>query len=150
MSAEPEGDLTTADKVAPGCMVAVCAIGLICAFPFILMGQLGIAMVYFVAAMLVAAGHALLLGLPLYHLLSRKGRPGAATAMICGLAVGAAPSLILALLIEPGSGTVAGGSGWWHWLEQRAALLGIPLFFGGCGLVGGLAFWSVALRGGKD
>jgi len=143
-------DMPTSEKIAPGCLAAACAAGLVPALPLFLGGQFALALIYFLAATFVAAVFALVFGLPLYHLLSRKGRPGAATAMICGLAIGAVPSLVLALLIEAWSGPVSAGSGWWEWLQQRAALLGMPLFFGGCGLVAGLAFWAVALRGPED
>jgi hypothetical protein len=136
------------DNMGRGWLAAICAASLVPAIPFA--AWLPLALVVFVAAFLVAAVHALLFGLPLFHLLSRQGRPGVAAALIGGLAVGALPSLVLITVMDPSSGALLGDPAMLEGLEQRAPYLVMPLAFGISGLAGGLAFWLVALRGAED
>lgn len=124
------------------CLAAVCAAAVLPAIPALAVHPvLGIAI--FMTAFFVAAGHAVVFGLPLYFLLSRRGRLGAAEALFGGLAVGALPSLALVSVMDLSSGALLGDPELLTGLGQQPGYLVMPLVFGGCGLVGGLAFWLV-------
>lgn len=128
--------------VLRGFLVAVCAAAAVPAIPALAVHPvLGIAI--FINAFFVAAGHALVFGLPLYYLLSRRGQPGAAGALFGGLAVGTLPSLALLSVMDPGSGALLGDPDLLNGLRRQPGYLLMLLLFGGCGLVGGLAFWLV-------
>lgn len=97
----------------------------------------------FSIAFIFALAHAVLLGLPFYILLRRRGRPRWWMALVGGFGVGALPIALLALVpaadqassggiatIINGSRTPAG------WLEYLLLVVGA----GGLGAIGGLAF----------
>lgn len=80
----------------------------------------------------VALGHALLLGLPLYLLLARRGAPRTGTTMLAGGLIGALPITILIAVSE----------------GQGAFGLALPpaILFGFCGWLGSSAFDFVVSR----
>ena len=136
------------DAMTRGWLAAICAAGLVPALPFL--AWLPLAFIVFAAAFFVAAAHVSLFGLPLFYLVSRRGRPGVAAALIGGFAVGALPSLVLILFMDPSSGALLGDPAMLEGLGQQPGYLVMPLVFGISGLAGGLAFWVVALRGAED
>jgi hypothetical protein len=84
-----------------------------------------IAVVYIlVFALPIAAAHVLIVWLPAWLLVSRWFRVGAFGAAALGLACGGLPILVIAWAGD--------------WLESAD---GVALLFGGCGIVGGGAFW---------
>jgi len=135
------------DTLGRGWLAAICAASLVPAIPFV--PWLPLALAIFVAAFFVAAAHVLLFGAPLFYLLSRRGPPGVAAALIGGLAVGALPSLILIFFMDPSSGALLGDPAMLEGIEERSGYFIMPLVFGISGLAGGLAFWIVALRGAE-
>jgi hypothetical protein len=72
----------------------------------------------------VAVAHVFLVWLPAWLLLKRRYEPGAVAAAALGFACGALPITV-----------IAWASGWMRGVGPVAGL------FGGCGLVGGVAFW---------
>jgi hypothetical protein len=107
-----------------------------------------------IASLPVAALHAVLLGLPLYMVLSRRREPGLALSAAAGFVTGMLPVLALELIVWPPPlgdiGALLGGAESGRelsaGLERWAQWLAAPVFFGGCGAVGGAAFWLVAIR----
>jgi len=81
---------------------------------------------FFVVAFAVALAHALVLGLPIFLLLRAKRWVNAMSAMASGFIVGAA-----SLAIEAAQGHI-----------DRTIIPGV-LVMGGCGAIGGLAFYAV-------
>ncbi|HEX8644982.1 MAG TPA: hypothetical protein VF702_13815 [Allosphingosinicella sp.] len=90
-------------------------------------GALAFAIFFFAAALAVAGGHVLLLGLPLYAALRGRGPVAWPTAAAAGFVIGALP---VQLLIDP----------------QDSGRFGAGLVFGLCGLASALAFWRVLYR----
>lgn len=89
---------------------------------------LGIALVVFITALVVAALHVGLLGIPLYLLVRRIVVPGWRVAGGCGIALGAGPFLL-----------IAAASG-----ERLGDDVSTALFLGVMGLIGGLSFqWKL-------
>jgi hypothetical protein len=72
----------------------------------------------------IAVAHVLLIWLPAWLLLKRRFDLGAAAAAALGFACGALPITIIAWA--------------WGWMGAVGPVAGL---FGGCGLVGGVAFW---------
>lgn len=95
-------------------------------------------------ALVVAALHALLIGLPAYLVLQPRLQPRLVTIVVVGFAISAGPISVLGLLSTPDSAsvggiqTVSGGMRTWAGFAQLivvAAGAGIP------GAVGGVVFW---------
>jgi hypothetical protein len=134
--------MSVPDRAPVGCLAAVLAAAAVPVIPMPLL---------LLFSLPIAALHALVIGIPLYAFLARRRRPGAALTLAGGFAVGALPALLLVALIGPppmdAAGALLGGSEsgpvlwaqWGRWGEYFAA----PLFFGGCGLIGGMVFWLV-------
>ncbi|MCA1360311.1 hypothetical protein I6F14_01980 [Bradyrhizobium sp. IC3069] len=102
---------------------------------------------------MVATAHAVLLGLPLYLLISRKrSHVGIAACALGGFAVGAMPFGVLALISMIGGGTPTtinwfnGAPPPFGWIEY-VSTLGL---LGSLGLVGGLTFWAAIRISGSD
>ena len=132
-----------------GCGAAILAAALIPVIPMPLL---------LVFSLPIAAVHVLVIGIPLYAFLARRRTPGLALTLAGAFVVGALPSLFLVTLIAPppmdAAGALFGGSESGpvlraqlvRWMEYFAA----PFFFGGCGMIGGLAFWLVVRAGPDD
>lgn len=136
------------DNVDRGWLSAILVASMVPALSSLMAGPLAIviAPIMFVTAFLLAAAHVVLLAMPSYYLLSRRGRPGVAATLIGGLAVGALPSLVLIFFMDPLSGALRGDASFPEVLEQGAAYFLMPLIFGFCGFAGALAFWVIAVR----
>ena len=136
------------DNVARGWLSAILIASLVPALASLMAGPLAILVgpIVFLTALPSAAAHVLLLAMPLRHLLSRNGPPGAAATLIGGFAVGALPSFVLILFTDPTSGALRGDASLARALEQGAAWFLMPLIFGICGFAGALAFWFTARR----
>lgn len=122
------------DRLLPACAAAsllVPVLGTLMAMlPALVTGAMGGAMIgiiFFIFATVVAAGHVLFLGLPLFAALSARGPAGWPAACAAGFALGALP---VQLLIDPG--------------DSSRIVFGIV--FGLCGLSSALAFWRVLYR----
>lgn len=131
-----------------GWLSAILVASLVPALSSLLAGPLAIvaAPIIFVTAFLIAGAHVLLLAMPSYYLLSRRGRPGVAGTLIGGLAVGALPSFVLIFFMDPLSGALRGDASFAEALEQGAAWFLMPLIFGICGFAGAIAFRVIAVR----
>jgi hypothetical protein len=94
---------------------------------------------------------ALVVGVPAYLLLRRRLKPTWLNCTIAGAVVAAAPSLLLMIVPTPGAFeqtgehiTVLNGVRTaWGWMEGLQGVAGI----GAVGLIGGLAFWLIAVAG---
>lgn len=112
--------------LAGGMAAAACAPALVGALIGLVAGGPVAAIFVFVIALVIAAGHVMVLALPLFALLSLSGRrPGWATALVAAILIGAAPVGVL--------------------IAREAAPWGA--FFG---LIGGLAFCAMSfVRAGR-
>lgn len=86
-----------------------------------------IGIVFFIVATVVAAGHVLFLGLPLFAALSARGPVGWPAACAAGFAIGALP---VQFAIDP----------------DDSSRIAFALLFGFCGLSSALVFWHILYR----
>ena len=128
-----DGDPDAPD-IAAACAAAIVWPALATAFATFMLtllfgpAALFLAVVGFVFALIIAALHVGLLGLPLYLLLRRVIEPDWRVAALCGAVLGVVPCLLIAL-----------SSG-----ESSAGLVFVVAIFGFMGLIGGLSFgWKL-------
>ena len=132
-----------------GCGAAILAAALVPVIPMPLL---------LVVSLPIAAVHALVIGIPLYAFLARRRTPGLALTLAGAFLVGALPSLLLVASLTPppmdAAGALFGGSESGPVLraqiERWAEYFAAPFFFGGCGMIGGLAFWLVVRASPED
>lgn len=100
-----------------------------------------IALTVLVLTFVIALGHAIVLGLPLFLIFRSKGWVNVMSCVVVGFAVGAAPAGVLTWPIQRpvfhifyGSGATAG---WVSYLKPLICL-------GSLGALGGFAFWFVS------
>ncbi|MEA3015751.1 MAG: hypothetical protein QOI38_473 [Sphingomonadales bacterium] len=105
-----------APLIAFGLLVGLAGGGILL-FPFLLV-------FVFVYGAPIAAAHVFLVWLPAWLLLKRRLEPGAAAAAALGFACGALPITVIAWA--------------WGWMTGVGPFAGL---FGGCGVIGGFAFW---------
>lgn len=108
----------------------------------------------FFPALIVAALHAILLGLPLYLKLAPRMPATLWRAMAAGFVVGALPVLLLSLLIVPNSASIGDVTTARNGMHTAGGLLMIAGFAAAAGLpgsLGGLVFWVILkMTGGGD
>ena len=134
------------DNVNKGCLAAVVSAGVaasvVTVMPFL-----------FILAVPVAALHAMVIGLPLYALFSRRRRPGPLLCLAGGFAAGILPTATAMLIFgtaELDLDALIGGNDPMtalaaQWNELEAYLVPL-LLLGASGAAGGFAFWWVVHR----
>jgi hypothetical protein len=129
MTDDERGQLLPAFAAASLFVPVCCALGVL-----VIAGSMGagvfsvmIALFIFVCAAGTAAGHMLLIGLPLFIAVRSRGPVGWPATAAAGFAIGAVP---IQLLID--------------W--RLSSPIGLSLFFGLCGVGSALAFWRVLYR----